>query len=600
MVRSLHLKLVLIMMLIIISLMAVLGTFLINSMANFYLDEFSGQMSGAFSDNAGFVNDLRKAASGDDGPSRMREVLMANSGNLGIDPGYREFYVLDATTAAYLAGSDDESGRDLDVTPNILAALSGKPGSSRRITDTYIDVAVPISSGDTTYIVYIKDTRQRLQNQTLELFTIILEALLFSMIISVVLSFLLSKTMTTPIESLTRGAKYIAAGDFEHKLEVQSHDEIGVLTQTFNNMSKVLKDTLEAVGSERDKLSTLFLHMTDGVVAFSRDASMMHVNPAAEHMLGIENGKASSFGEIFDGIANMQEIFLLRQPSYKELDCTIGERDLKLFFAPFGGEDSEGGVMAVIHDITEQTHMEKVRREFVANVSHELRTPLTNIRSYAETLAEDDSIDPKTAKSFLQVILNEVDRMTRIVKDLLTLSRLDYGKMDWKTSLFSPAHSLEEVCRAIRLEAQRRRHELLLEIPDDLPDMTGDRERIEQVFINILSNSIKYTPEGGRIVVRAGAQDGFLNVTVSDNGIGIPEKDIPRLFERFYRVDKARARESGGTGLGLAIAAEIVHHHGGRIDVKSAPGEGTAVTISLPLRRQETEQIQAIAGTQPV
>ncbi len=227
--------------------------------------------------------------------------------------------------------------------------------------------------------------------------------------------------------------------------------------------------------------------------------------------------------------------------------------------------------------------------------------PLTNIRSYAETLAEDDAIDPETSKSFLQVILNEVDRMTRIVKDLLTLSRLDYGKMDWKPALFYPAHSLEEVCRAIRLEAQRRRHELLLEIPRDLPSMMGDRERIEQVFINILSNAIKYTPEGGRIIVSADAQNGLLRVTVADNGIGIPEKDIPRLFERFYRVDKARARESGGTGLGLAIAAEIVHHHGGSIGIKSAPGKGTSVSITPAAqaagnRRQHPGPLRHAAG----
>ena len=193
-------------------------------------------------------------------------------------------------------------------------------------------MAVPISGGGSTYIIYVKDNKQRLQSQTLELFTIILEALLFSMIISVVLSFLLSKTMTTPIENITRSAKYIAAGDFTHRPEVQSNDEIGVLAQTFNDMARVLKDTLEAVGSERDKLSTLFLHMTDGVAAFTRDGRLTQLNPAAESMLRADSSAEPSFNEVFRGIADISEISGLRQPSFREIDYTMDRARFEAVF----------------------------------------------------------------------------------------------------------------------------------------------------------------------------------------------------------------------------------------------------------------------------
>ena len=584
MVRSLHIKLVIIFMLLIISLMAITGTFLINSTVNFYLEEFSSQMSDAFSDSYRLVSGLREAAAAEDAPERMRDVLAAFSGILGIDAGNREYYILDGQTGAYITGSDEDAGAQLDITPNILTALNGQAGYARRITDPYMDVAVPINGGDHTYIVYIKDSKGILQNLTMQLFIIILEALIFGVLTSVILGFLLSKTMTSPIEELTRGAKRIAAGRFDEKIEVHSHDEIGVLTRTFNNMSLVLKQTLEAIADERNKLNTLFLHMTDGVVAFTRGGRLLHVNPAARYCLQKDIDESMGFSEVFGDIVSLEQLRELRQPDFKEADYKLGQRDLKLFFAPFGGEEGEGGIMAVIRDITEQMHTEQVRREFVANVSHELRTPLTNIKSYAETLAEDGEIPRQTAKEFLGVILNEVDRMTRIVKDLLTLSRLDYDKMDWHLAPFSPGASLRSVCKALTLEAQRREQTFTLEGDGDLPDMLGDSERIEQVFMNIIANAIKYTPEKGTVAIQASATEELIRVTVSDTGIGIPKKDVARLFERFYRVDKARTRESGGTGLGLAIAQEIVAHHGGKIEVDSTVGKGTTMTVLLPLK----------------
>ncbi len=250
--------------------------------------------------------------------------------------------------------------------------------------------------------------------------------------------------------------------------------------------------------------------------------------------------------------------------------------------APFSSKETSGGAIVVIHDVTEQRKSEQLRREFVANVSHELRTPLTNVKSYAETIAGTGDLPPELERQFLGVIISEADRMTRIVQDLLTLSKFDYGKMEMNISRFSFAATVRDVCEAEAIDARNHGHELTVAVPEGLPEVNGDRERIEQVLMNVISNAIKYTPDGGHIRVRAGARGQKVWACVEDNGIGIPEKDLPQLFERFYRVDKARSRESGGTGLGLSIAREILNQHKGDIRIESVYGEGTTVTVTLP------------------
>jgi len=251
--------------------------------------------------------------------------------------------------------------------------------------------------------------------------------------------------------------------------------------------------------------------------------------------------------------------------------------------APFSSDQSAGGAMVVIHDVTEQRKSEQTRREFIANVSHELRTPLTNVKSYAETIisAEED-LPPELRENFLGVIVSEADRMTRIVKDLLTLSKFDYGKMEMNISRFSFAEAVKNVHKAAALNAQGHGHSFTLDCPDEALPVDGDQERIEQVVMNIVSNAIKYTADGGIITMTAGTSGKFVYVKISDNGVGIPEKDLPNLFERFYRVDKARSRATGGTGLGLSIAKEILNQHKGDIRIESVYGEGTDVTITLP------------------
>ena len=241
-------------------------------------------------------------------------------------------------------------------------------------------------------------------------------------------------------------------------------------------------------------------------------------------------------------------------------------------------------MLVVIHDVTEQRKSQELQREFVANVSHELRTPLTNIRSYAETISDSvGDLPPDMEKKFLGVILNETDRMTHIVQDLLTLSRFDSGKDELKLTRFSFSEAVQSLYHAVYMEARRHDHQLKLELEPDLPAIVADRERIVQVMMNVVSNAIKYTPDGGHITISAGRRGDLVRMVVDDDGIGIPAADRPRIFERFYRVDKARSRQSGGTGLGLSIAKEIVALHQGSLRILDKEGPGLAVCLELKI-----------------
>ena len=577
--RSLRMKLVMIMVILILALMSVVGAFLINGVGNFYISEFYVQMNQTFSPE--FITQLQRIAAQESAaPERMKELLMAQAG-LGIDISNRNVFVLDET-GGVLASSNGEEA--VSMSTNLLTAMNGAVGQESSISSSTMDLAVPIETDTQRYIVYILDAKATVDALTSEVLGIIIKALALGLVICLVLSVLLAQILITPLRALTRGTRQVAAGDFEQRLDAASNDEIGVLTRNFNYMAQVLQDTISEAENERNKLSTLFLHMTDGVVAFSAAGTVIHFNPAATQMLSRQLDPTTTFDEIFGEEAELDTLLTLKRPQYIERQKTVGERELELFLAPFSSDQTQGGVLVVIHDVTEQRKSEQSRREFAANVSHELRTPLTNIKSYAETIVSaGDELPGELRTNFLGVIINEADRMTRIVQDLLTLSKIDYGKMEMNISRFSFAQAAQNVYEAARLNAeQNHHHTMTFTCEDNIPEVNGDRERIEQVVMNIVSNAIKYTPDGGKIEIHVGTGKKTVYVRVTDNGIGIPEKDLPRLFERFYRVDKARSRESGGTGLGLSIAREILQQHKGDIHIDSVYGEGTDVVITLP------------------
>ena len=583
MLRSLHMKLVMILVLLILSLMMVVGAFLINSVTAFYLEDFYSQMSDVFQDPLLHHDLTTPSDEEENGAEQLSRVLEAYAGELGVDNRNRKLYILDGNGVP-LVSPDGEEGR-LEYTENLVFALNtgletNQAGDESNLSLDYMDVAIPIRRGGESYVIYILDNKATSNDLTDQMLVLIIEALGFGLVISILLSFLLSKTMVTPIQRLTEGAMRVAEGDFSRKIDVLSQDEIGVLTDTFNDMAGQLQDTLRQVENERNKLDTLFLHMTDGVVAFSRAGRVIHSNPAAARMLRRAIGPDTFYEELFGATASLEQV--LSSDDHLEGELQVRERYLQLLLAPFDRGRAGGGALVVLHDVTEQRKNEEMRREFVANVSHELRTPLTNIRSYAETLIDSTGdMPPDMEKKFLGVILGESDQMTHIVQDLLTLSRFDSEHSELKLSRFPFVEAVKDIYNAVYMEAQKHNHTLTLAAEPGLPEVMADRERVIQVMMNIVSNSIKYTPDGGHIAIRAGRAGGKVWMEVDDDGIGIPEEDRPRIFERFYRVDKARSRARGGFGLGLSLCREIAELHRGGIRFENRPEGGTCVTVEL-------------------
>ena len=593
MFKSIQWKLVIMFVLLIISVMIVVSIFLSEAVSKFYHNEFAGQMKTVFDRSLikQLEDEISKQQDMEASAKKAFDIITTYIGPLGIDSN-RNYYVLDGDSGSVQLHSGVLDNKKWENTGNIISALAGKPGNEIKSKSEFMDFAVPLKMQDGTvkHIVYIKDDKEELYSIQKNILDTILNAVLIGIIISVVFGFFLSRTITTPIAILTQKAEKIAEGDFESKIEVRSRDEIGKLTNTFNFMGSELKATLEQIDSEKNKMETILLYMTDGVIAFDLEGRIIHINPAARRMLEIDEEEYISFDDFFKSIhvdISLGELIYLEHWTTVERPLDINDQHLKAFFAAFKIEkEKTGGVVVVLQDITEQQKLDAARREFVANVSHELRTPLTSIKSYTETLLEGAMEDREIANQFLKVINNESDRMTRLVKDLLLLSRLDYTQNQWNKEEYSLVQLIDEVMEKLWIEAKNHSHELTFTKTTEIPLLYGDRDRIQQVIINIITNAIKYTPDGGKISVYAGRLYNEAYVKIIDNGMGIPKQDLPRIFERFYRVDKARSRELGGTGLGLAIAKEIILAHNGTITIDSDTGKGTEVIIKLPVYQE--------------
>ena len=327
--------------------------------------------------------------------------------------------------------------------------------------------------------------------------------------------------------------------------------------------------------------------MTDGIIAFNMLGEIILINPAAKKFLRI-SPEDNTFNDIFKKFEidiNMEKIIYLESWTSTEKRFQVDDRYVKVFFAPFKNEeDRPDGVIAVIQDITEHVKLDNMQKELVADVSHELKTPITSIMGYADTLLEG-GYDDETQEKFLKVISSESRRMARLVTDLLTLSRYDSNKKKTQKESFDLGDLVKRCQEKLAIQIKNKNHTVNCFVTADVPLVYADKDDIERVVFNIMTNSIKYTPDGGEIKIYVGFVYNDAYIKIFDNGIGIPEEDLSRIFERFYRVDKARTREMGGTGLGLSIAKEILDKNGGSIDIKSKVGEGTEVVIRIPTKQ---------------
>ena len=435
MYKNLHFKIIIILAIFTITLMSVIGAVLIGSAFNFYSNDFMTQMEQAFDSGGNLVSDLRGAFDSSDYAARQNEILKAYSGVLGIDK-YRDYFILD-TNGDLLFGSSADAAEALEKTPNIISAMSGKTGAQKHLRTSYIDYATRIESGDgeKAVIICVKDSQDDFRSLSAMIFRITVQAMFFGMLAAITLSFFLAKAITEPIRTLTIGAHRIADGEFDQSVDVKSNDEIGALSETFNYMKDVLKGTLDEISGERRKFETLFLYLNDAVIAFDSFGGLMHINKMAKKLFHFGTPEGERFLEFFNFT---QMIRLLNidyhriADEYKESgnysvhDVIYDGKALDIMFADFRYTEANTeshGIMCVIHDITERYELDKSRREFVADVSHELRTPIQCIRGAAETVLECPGLPADMRDDFLRMAIDECDRMTRIVGDLLVLSR---------------------------------------------------------------------------------------------------------------------------------------------------------------------------------
>ena len=409
---------------------------------------------------------------------------------------------------------------------------------------------------------------------------------MIALFLAAVMGYVFAQTLTGPILALTTGAKNLAEGNMDQSLTVRSNDEIGQLTSSFNNMAAELSKNMSEISREKNRLEILLHNMSDGVISFSKDGELMLANAAAEGMLGLEKIEMNftEFIRAYD-ISSSVYLDMGNEPS-KKVIFPVGKQFINANFSPYYDKRGEvEGVVVVLQDITEQKKLDDMRKEFVANVSHELRTPLTTVKSYTETLLDGAMEDAEIAQEFLGIINSEADRMAFLVRDLLQLTRFDNKQVRLDITKIEMNEFLSMTVRQNKIHAEAKHQTLTFEPYEHEVVVFGDRDRVGQVVNNIVTNAIKYSLEQASIRIFITEEEQFYKIHVKDTGMGITREDLPRIFERFYRVDKARSRAMGGTGLGLAIAKEIMESHGGKLTAESEYGKGTTMIIWFPKER---------------
>lgn len=412
--------------------------------------------------------------------------------------------------------------------------------------------------------------------------------------ITALLGILLARTITRPISDMRKQAVAMTKGNFSRKVKVYGYDEIGTLAITFNNLTKKLQEAQAMTEGERRKLSSVLSYMTDGVIATDRKGRVILINDPALEMLDVSRetvlaqpivtllGLSDTY--TFEELVEVNDSLILdystkNKPYILRANLSVIQKETGFV----------NGLITVLHDITEQEKINMERREFVSNVSHELRTPLTTMRSYLEALEDGAWQDEEIAPNFLEVTRNETERMIRLVNDLLQLSKMDSPDYTLSKEWVNFVEFFDRIID--RFEMTKEQHVTFKRnLPKEAILIEIDEDKLTQVLDNIISNAMKYSPEGGQITFSVKEEEDKIIVSIKDQGIGIPKENIGKIFERFYRVDKARSRKLGGTGLGLAIAKEMVQAHGGNIWVKSEEGKGTEILFSLPYEPSEEDE----------
>lgn len=477
----------------------------------------------------------------------------------------------------------------------VQQALSGQMGESQRFSTTvrqkmlYIAfLVVPQTKPLNQYVLRLSIPLAEIDLVTGKLKQVLLISFGIAFLLSSIFSFFISRLISVPVKNLSRVAQAIAGGHFVQKANTGSRDEIGDLADSINYMSDQIKIRMEEVLSNKSKLEAVLLSMFEGVMVVDVEGRIILMNVSLKKILEVKEDPVGR--RPLELIRNIDVQGLVdkalktpRGVESRELHIHLAEEKIILVHATAVIRSGEiDGAILVFHDITELRRLEKIRQDFVANVSHELRTPVATIKGYAETLLDGALDDKENARDFLQIIHSDADRLSKLINDLLDLARIESGKLNLMLKPWPIIPIMERAVSLLRQQAVDKSVTILTDFPDKLPSVLVDENAIAQVLLNLIENAIKYTNDGGKIIVSAKDAGDHVLVSIKDNGIGIPQEDIPRIFERFYRVDKARSRQLGSTGLGLSIVKHILLAHNGDIHVESVVAKGSVFTFSIP------------------
>ncbi|WP_127582180.1 cell wall metabolism sensor histidine kinase WalK [Paenibacillus koleovorans] len=611
--QTIQIRLIIIYVLLILIAMQLIGVYFVRTMERSFIDNFSSSLQ----TQAGLLAELidmdqytgtgepPEGSEQDEGKKSIESLNSIVSSLFDISAA--EIQIIDANgimLSTSLKSNESNVGQK-NLRSEVISALQGIKDNESELVDSTGErkkvVAQPISNGTKVNgAVYIEASMEPLYKTMNGINKIFLTGTIFALVLTAALGVILSNTITNPIKEITRQATAMAEGNFNQVVRVKGPDEIGQLGNAFNYMTDRLKEALALNEEEKEKLASILSNMNDGVIATDDRGKVIVINRRARQMLRIGNSEVRN-QEIWEVLGMPREAVESHVHGQQQMALVhIGEDEeeepvtIRIMFTPIYRRDkgTAVGTIAVLQDVTEQEKLEQARREFVANVSHELRTPLTTIRSYLEALDDGAVGDPVLAHRFIGVTRNETERMIRLVNDLLHLSRLDSRKAQMAKVRTHVPDMLEEVADRFSFQLQQKQIRITIDVDREIGEVKLDRDQIDQVLDNLVSNAIKYTPEGGSIQIYSKKLDGdWMEFRVQDNGIGIPKKDLARIFDRFYRVDKARSRSMGGTGLGLSIAREIVKAHGGTITLDSEFNRGTQVVFTLPLLKWEGEAV---------
>lgn len=570
------------------SVFLILYILLSRGIAQIYVDRLSDEMADQAEIAAYSVEEARR---GDQTPAGIADMVDAFAG-IGDSR-----YTLISMNGQVLADTqaDVSTMENHNRRPEVVEARETGTGVDHRRSDTvdepflYVAVMVP---GPEESVLRVAVPATAIDEVIGSIGQLLLLALVPTLALTYVASWFLAGRLSGLLDALRIQANAFAAGDYSARVEDTDVRELAVVGHAFNSMVERLDEVIEQQRSMSLRLEAVMAGLVDGVVLTDGDGNVLRMNNAAQAML--DTDEESAHGRPFVQVTRDHELWLVLRDAFagkKNPSNTVThglEQASLLITARVIQEDHDRMGLVVLRDVTDLRRLETVRREFVANVSHELRTPLTSIRALVETLEAGAIEEEEIAMDFLGRIVGEVDRLNRLVEDLLDFARLEAGRTQLSLASVDIGETIRVGADRLRHQIERARLSLAIDVADGLPEMEIDVARIEQVMLNLVHNAIKFTPAGGTITVRAYQRRNTIVVEVQDTGVGIPPEEQSRLFERFYKSDKARRSE--GTGLGLAIAKNIVLSHGGQISVESTPGEGATFTFSLPLRRKKARK----------